>query len=101
MGDDEDVDAGKRADQAARERRIAEREKKKRLRRENGFSDVDGAVEYHFIPVEDGEGRSAWHSVLKKLPRLSNLLSRKMYRGHRVLVQCASGRRASVAAILG
>ncbi len=100
-GADEDVDAGKRADLEARERKIAQRENKKRLRRENGFSNLDGAVEYHFIPVEDGEGQSAWHSVLKKLPRLSNLLSRKMHRGHRVLVQCASGRRASVAAILG
>jgi ankyrin repeat protein len=100
-GADEDVDAGKLADKKTRAWKIAQREEKKRWRRENGFSRVDGEVEYHYIPVEDGQGHSAWHSVLKKLPRLSNLLSRKMHRGHRVLVQCASGRRASVAAILG
>ena len=100
-GEDEDLEAGKLADKQAREARLAQRQEKERLRKENGFSSFKTDIEYHYIPVEDGDDISAWHSVLRKLPRLSNLLSRKLHRGHNVLVQCMSGKRASVAAILG
>ncbi len=60
-----------------------------------------GVKEYHFVRCEDGESPSDWASVLRVLPKVSVLLSRACHRGERVLVQCRSGQRASVAAILG
>ena len=65
------------------------------------FNVVDGEVDYYYYVVEDGDDEDAWKSVLKKLPKIATLLSKKLHQGEHVLVQCLSGTRASVAAILG
>ena len=51
--------------------------------------------------VEDGDDVDAWRSVLKKLPKIATLVSKKLHQGEHVLIQCLSGTRASVAAVLG
>jgi ankyrin repeat protein len=86
---------------------IPEEEKEKNSSVEKGdeepedFSVLDGEVEYHYFVVEDGDDVDAWRSVLKKLPKIATLLSKKLHEGEHVLVQCLSGQRASVAAVLG
>ena len=68
---------------------------------EEDFNLENGEVEYYYYVVEDGDDVDAWRSVLKKLPKIATLVSKKLHQGEHVLIQCLSGTRASVAAVLG
>jgi ankyrin repeat protein len=65
------------------------------------FTVLDGDIQYYYFSVQDGDDVNAWRSVLKKLPRIATLISKQLHNGEHVLVQCVSGTRASVAALLG
>jgi ankyrin repeat protein len=58
------------------------------------------SVEHHHFACSDSDDRNSWRVMLPMLPKFANLLSSKLYGGHKVLVHCHHGRSVSPAAVL-
>jgi hypothetical protein len=57
-------------------------------------------VEHYHVPCNDGDGKKSWKVLLPILPHFANILSRKLYDGHKVLVHCRQGTSVCAAAIM-